>query len=177
MQLLEFGKDNYWTGDEMVGGSYPTNFLSTYAFPGCEALFAFENASNHCAFASDILLVSRMHRNPGSTPFRLGWKPQAMVFSDNHPVPKLRGQAKGIEQVLRERGLWRDCRSDGFAFLLQRPVSDNRTGCDSIVEGGRCTRSLLAGQPDFLTQKGRLEEETQARGHSVIFFIQTSTVN
>jgi hypothetical protein len=41
-----------------------------------------------------------------------------MVFP-NDPELKLRGQAKGIEQVLGERGLWRDLRSDGFAFLLQ----------------------------------------------------------
>jgi len=30
---------------------------------------------------------------------------QAMVFPDGHPELKLRGQAKGIEQILRERGL------------------------------------------------------------------------
>jgi len=41
-----------------------------------------------------------------------------MEFSDDHPVLASRGKAKGVEQVLRERELWRDCRSDGFAFLL-----------------------------------------------------------
>ena len=30
-----------------------------------------------------------------------------MVFSDSHPNPTLRGQSKGIKQVLIERDLWR----------------------------------------------------------------------
>jgi len=145
-----------------------------FAFPGCEALFAFDNASNRYVFASDALLVSRMNRNPGGQQARLrpGWigsqpYPQAMVFPDNHPEPELRGQAKGIEQVLRECGLWRNRRSDGFAFLLQCPVGDSRTGCDSTIKGGCCARSLLAQQPDFLAQRGRLEEEVLACNHSV----------
>ena len=147
-----------------------------YAFHGYEALFTFDNASNHCAFASDALLVPRMNRNPGGQQARLrsGWignpsNPQAMVFPDNHPEPKLRGQAKGIEQVLRERGLWRDRRSDGLAFLHWCPVSDDRTGCDPTIEGGCCACSLLAQQPDFRAQKGLLEEKAEAHGHSVIF--------
>jgi len=64
MQLLEFGKDNYWTGDKMVDHTLQIAILIfKFAFPDCEALFAFDNASNHCAFASDALLVSRMNRN------------------------------------------------------------------------------------------------------------------
>jgi hypothetical protein len=92
-----------------------------------------------------------------------------MMFPNDHPELKLRGQAKGIEQVLRERGLWRDLRSDGFAFLLQCPVGNNCIGCDPTIEGGCCTRSLLAQQPDFTA---RLEEEVQARNHNVIFHLK-----
>jgi hypothetical protein len=78
------------------------------------------------------------------------------MFPDNHPEPRLRGQAKGIEQVLRERSLWRDRRGDGFTFLLQCPVGNSRAGCDPTIEGGCCARSLLTQQPNFLAQKGRL---------------------
>jgi hypothetical protein len=47
--------------------------------------------------------------------------------------------------------------------------SDNRTGCDPTIEGGCCGHSLLALQPDFLAQKGCLEE-VQARNHGLIFY-------
>ena len=36
-----------------------------YAFPGCQALFAFDNASNHRYFAPDALLASNISLNPG----------------------------------------------------------------------------------------------------------------
>lgn len=84
-----------------------------------------------------------------------------MMFSDDHPELKLRGQAKGIEQVLRERSLWRGRRSDGFAFLLQCPVRGNCIGCGLTIKGGCCALSLFALQPGFLAQKGRLREELQ----------------
>jgi hypothetical protein len=36
-----------------------------YAFPGCQALFAFDNALNHSCFAHNALVASRMNLNPG----------------------------------------------------------------------------------------------------------------
>jgi len=131
------------TGDKMVDYTIQIVIpIFELVFPGCEALFAFDNASNHCAFAADALIASRMNRTPGGQQplLRSGWTGdssnpqwQAMVFLENHPEPQLRGKAKGVEQVLRERGLWRDRRSDGFAFTLQCPVGDGRTGCDAEV--------------------------------------------
>jgi hypothetical protein len=58
---------------------------------------------------------------------RPGWigslsNPQAMVFLDDHPELNLRGQAKGIEQVIKERHLWRDLCSDGLACFSVRLV-------------------------------------------------------
>lgn len=35
------------------------------AFPGCQAFFAFDNATNHCTYKSDALLASSMNLNPG----------------------------------------------------------------------------------------------------------------
>ena len=34
-------------------------------FSGCQALFAFDNASNHSTFLPDILIAKNMNLNPG----------------------------------------------------------------------------------------------------------------
>ena len=95
-----------------------------YAFPGCQAPLAFDNASNYCCFAPDALLAGDIPLNPGGerpqARVREGFDhgrglPQAMVYSDNHPSPAVRGKPKGVEAILCERGLWphNSWRSDG----------------------------------------------------------------
>jgi hypothetical protein len=114
MEYLEYGKDNYWTGDKMVEHTMKIALpIIQCAFPGCQALFTFDNASNLSSFAPDALVVSRMNRNPGSKQpiMREGFihskqHPQLMTFPDNHPNISLCGKPKGIEQVLLERGRW-----------------------------------------------------------------------
>ena len=175
---LEYGKDNYWTGEKMVEHTTRVAIpIFKHAFPDCEALFAFDNASNHCAFAEDALVASKMNLMPaGKQPLlRDGFDynrnmPQRMMFDDNHPDPALRGKAKGIQQVLRERGLWREHRSDGFRFLLLCPKTHDRPGCDPALNGECCATALLQSQRDFVEQKGRLQEEVEATGHYVIFY-------
>ena len=66
MWLFEYGKDNYWTGDKMVEHVVHIALpIFRYAFPNCQALFAFDNASNHCSFSEDALVAKRMNLNPG----------------------------------------------------------------------------------------------------------------
>ena len=146
MHYLEYGKDNYWTGDKMVEHTIKAALpIFRWAFPGCQAVFAFDNASNHSAFAPDALLASQMNLNPGGKQphMRDGFihskqRPQPMSFPPNHSNPTLRGKPKGAEQVLRERGRWRNRRSDGFVFLLQCPRGNGRPGCNPGIEGGCC---------------------------------------
>ena len=180
MWLLEYGKDNYWTGDKMVEHAIRIALpIFRYAFPNCQALFAFDNASNHCSFSEDALVAKRMNLNPGGQQpiIRDGFDykhglPQAMVFSNTHHIPELRGKPKGLEAILRERRLWpvNGCRSDGLKFLLQCPSSHGRPGCIPELKGGCCARTLMASQQDFQQQKGRLEEELQVAGQFVIFY-------
>lgn len=92
-----------------------------YAFPDCQALFAFDNASNHACFAEDALLAKKMNLGTGGKQPRLraGFnqatqEAQPMVFPEDHPNPAVRGQPKGIKQVLMERNLWGTV--DGKAF-------------------------------------------------------------
>jgi hypothetical protein len=66
LHYFEYGKDNYWTGDKMVEHTTQVAVpIFKYAFPDFEALFAFDNASNHCAFAADALVASKMNLLPG----------------------------------------------------------------------------------------------------------------
>jgi len=41
------------------------------AFPGCQALFAFDNASNHTSYADDALRVDKMNLHPGGKQSRM----------------------------------------------------------------------------------------------------------
>lgn len=180
MWLFEYGKDNYWTGDKMVEHAVRVALpIFRYAFPGCQALFAFDNASNHCSFSENALVASRMNLNPGGKQpvMREGFDfdrglPQTMVFPNSHRLYELRGKPKGLEAILRERRLWplNGRRSDGMRFRLQCPTTDGRPGCEPELEGGCCARSLMAAQKDFREQKSRLEEELEAANQLVIFY-------
>jgi hypothetical protein len=72
---------------------------------------------------------------------------QDMIFSSNYHIPELREQPKGLKQVLIERGLW-------------------PSGGLKLEEA----RKIMSQQPDFLMQKGRVEEVIVAAGHKVIFY-------
>ena len=171
LKLHEYGKDNYWTGDKMVDHAVKeVALIFPYAFPGCQALFAFDNASSHCCFAEDALIASKMNLSPGgkqplmrNTINSLQQHPQTMVFPDHPDVPeRLRGKAKGLEQVLRERGLWRN------GLRLQCPKVKDVPQCNG--QEGCCARRIMASQPDFQAQLGKLAEQLISLGHEVIFY-------
>ena len=177
IKYLEYGKDNYWTGEKMVEHTGVAIKILKHAFPNCQGFFAFDNASNHCAYASDALISARMNLMPGGKQplLRDGWdhnrnQPHPMVFSQDHPNPTLRGKAKGIRQVLLERGLWQDGRKDGTRFLLTCPKTKDQPGCDPAFNGECCATTLLQSQRDFKEQKGWLQELVEAAGHSIIFY-------
>jgi hypothetical protein len=111
-EFLEYIKDNYWNGESMVEHIIRAVLpIFQYAFPGCHG-WAFDNATNHNIYATDALIASRMHLDPGGQTqpqMREGFDhtrglPHPMVFLDNHPDFSLRGKPKGLEAVLRERG-------------------------------------------------------------------------
>ena len=112
-ELFEFEKDNHWTGDKMVDQAVKIATRGFfYAYPGCQALFAFDNSSHQSCYAEDALLVRNMNLGQGEKQpiLRNGFnhitqEVQSMVFSDDPPNPSLRGKPKGIKQVLIEIGL------------------------------------------------------------------------
>ena len=146
----------------------------------CKACFLFDNSSNHGVFAEDALVAERMNLNSGGKQplMRDGWYessadfgsvrvPQKMWFEDNDG----KVIAKGLKQVLMERGIWREelrleCRekwkdADG--------KEHTRRSCEKGVRDC-CARRLMCNQQDFQEQTRLLEEEVLKRGHLVLFY-------
>jgi len=53
-EYLKYGQDNYWSGEKMV--EHTLEAIFERAFPGKQAVFLFDNASNHNTYAPDALL-------------------------------------------------------------------------------------------------------------------------
>ena len=115
--IMHLGKNNdrWWKAEDLVNQVIEHAILIfEVRFSGCQALFVFDNASNHAAFSPDALIAKHMNLSSGrkqlkmrSTYFSEGIQ-QEMVFPLNYHIPKLREQPKGLKQVLAERELWPD---------------------------------------------------------------------
>lgn len=69
-ELLEYGRDNYWDRDKMTDQTVNlATRIFPYAFPDCQALFAFDNAANHACFTENALLAKKKKNKLGC-----GWK-------------------------------------------------------------------------------------------------------
>ena len=122
-----------------------------------------DNSQGHAAYGSDALLVSRMNMNPGGKQalMKNGWfirdgerVVQTMVFPNDHP--EFPGQAKGMKQVLFERG------------YTQRLRMVCKKGCtDGVLQC--CAKNILEREPDFKSQKSLVQEVIEAAGHLCIF--------
>jgi hypothetical protein len=103
-----------------------------------------------------------MNVNPGGKQPRMrntefNGQIQNMNFSDDYFDQTLRGKPKGMKQVLEERQLMRP----GLIGHCRNNESQN-IQC--------CMRHILENQPDFLAQKGMIQEVIEERGHKVIFY-------
>ena len=88
-----------------------------------------------------------MNLNPGGKQPKLreGWFETDGVRVVQSMVMPSDEKPKGIKMVLQERGLW----NDGLRL--------------------ESAKALLAAQPDFASQKSRVEETIEAAGHIAIF--------
>lgn len=84
--------------------------------------------------------------------------PQDFYFPDDHPT--MPGWFKGMEAIIRERGLWPagglNAECAGFK------CAPGNTSC--------CCRRLLFTQPDFVNNKSALQELVERRGHICDFY-------
>ena len=170
-EYFMYGKDKYWQGDDMVNHTTKVAIpIFNAIFPGCQAVFAFDNASNHCSYAADALRVKNINLHPGGKQgvlreaFMYGkGLPQSMSFAKDYYNRELAGKLKGIKRVLKERRLWPE-----RGLMLECLVIHNRPGCNP--EGGCCACRVLKAERDFWDQKGHLQEEVEVLDHHILFY-------
>lgn len=160
-KIIKPGKnrDGYWTGADVVQQARDAVKEFERLHPGCVAVFSFDQSQNHCSYADDALLVSRLNLSDGGsnqsimrdTTWGTANTVQQMWFWDNG-IKK----SKGIRRILEERGLWRD----GLKKKCKNSCSSETC----------CANSVLENQPDFKEQKSALEEAVTVTGHKYILF-------
>ena len=67
--------------------------------------------------------------------------------------------------MLKERSLWLE-----RSLVLERPTTYNRLGC--APESGCSARRVLGAEREFQGLKGRFQEEVEAQGHQVLFYLK-----
>ncbi|TFK18059.1 hypothetical protein FA15DRAFT_604020 [Coprinopsis marcescibilis] len=168
-------RDGYFTSEDLISQvDIAINIFEAKTRRFKTALFLFDNAPSHQKWAPDALSAHQMvkqthaswrHHKGGpkmrSTMFT--WPDgqavhQDFYFPDDHPtMPRW---FKGMEIIIRERGLWPaaglNAQCEGFK------CQQGQTDC--------CSRRVLFEQPDFQNQKSQLEELITSRGHICDFY-------
>lgn len=114
--------DAWWDLNQLRDQTTDAVDIFEYLHPNKVGIWLFDCSSAHKGLAADALNVNNMNVNPGGKQKHLCTtiipinnpppKPghpdtrgltQDMVYPDDHPDPKLQGQAKGMKAVLQER--------------------------------------------------------------------------
>lgn len=176
-EIIQCGGDIWWDQEHIVQQTLTAITVFEAAHPGCQGLFLFDNATSHCAYANDALRANKMNKGWGGEQphMRDGFYytqsgrriVQKMSYGRGRRIARcLWGQPKGMEIILKERGLWP--RGGLYLDCTQRasiPKEQRKHSGDNC-----CARRLMSQQPDFLAQKGRVQEVVEAKGHLVLFY-------
>lgn len=111
----------------------------------------FDNSSGHSAYVKDALLASLMmkgiERSKVKSRMRDGWFMkddirivQQMLYTKTHANQAIRGKAKGLQQILLERGLIEE---------ESRMRDKCAKSIDHKDDNTCCMERLMAAQPDF----------------------------
>lgn len=142
-------KDGYFTNEHLGHQTKTMLKIFEVLHPGCTALVAYDNSSNHHAMADDALVANRLNLKDGGKnvgKLRDGWFVSTDGALVKHTMTTDAGKQKGIRTILQERGL----------FVPGMKLEE--------------ARKFLAAQPDFASQKPLLEETVEAACHRIIFY-------
>ena len=177
-EILKCGGDIWWDGEKLLE-QIKTKAIPLFEaeFPGCKALFLFDNAKTHCKYADNALRVSKMNLVDGGKHAKQ--MRTTYVVDIQHPeggylqnMVQENGTPKGLKTVLTERGLWPATEGRFLTQCSIKTRAGNTTPNSKCLQGGNCcVRALLASQPDFKAQKGELEEAIEEAGHMVLFYL------
>ncbi|KAG2743881.1 hypothetical protein P692DRAFT_201722673 [Suillus brevipes Sb2] len=206
--------DGFWTNDNLMKQIRNTILIFERIYPNAVAEFVFDQSSAHGAFAKDALNAKEMNVKPGGkqraihdtyipmdNPHpELCGKLQKMNFPcelpHDHPDYEFRGQPKGMQRVLEERGLISVLKAanKGKAVgecqtcKLSREAQETLR-CEALAaaQGGDepdelhahiareslgvncCMRKMLANQQDFKAEKPYIQLIIKAAGHKCWF--------
>jgi hypothetical protein len=182
-------RDGFFSHEDIVRQvEHAIDIFNTKAQGRAQGLFLFDNAPSHVKRAPDALSARKMPKGALKLLFcilifnfiagpKAGWthepngprmRPgrlsdgsiQELYYPENHPV--MPGWFKGMEQLIRERGLWP---ADGRSLSAQCTgfkCEPGRTDC--------CCRRILFNESDFAAQKSHLHEIIESRGHLCDFY-------
>lgn len=107
---IHYGGTHWWNNDllieQVIECAVPIFELE---YPGCEALFLFDNSRGHRKWVDDSLThVNEMNLGPGGgqPKMRDTIYPEGPKKGQVQPLVQEDGTAKGIRAILEERGKW-----------------------------------------------------------------------
>jgi hypothetical protein len=155
--------DPWWDTEQLL--TQVSNAIDVFnaAHPDCQALFIFDQSSAHASLPPDALRAFDMNKSNGGKQ-RIQ---RDTIIHESNPDPTFRGkqqkmtttsgQAKGLNNVLTERGF---------------DVTGLRAKCAPVCpfESQKCCMArLLSQQDDFAHQPSMLETFIRKAGHECIF--------
>ncbi|KAG2211009.1 hypothetical protein INT45_003016 [Circinella minor] len=180
-------REGYWNSDnlhqQLIDDAIP---LFENLHPGCQAVFLFDQSSNHRAYASDALVASRLilsdkDLSADKEPImKEGWytdgnkRISQPLYKSRIVKKKKTGTIKevkvwtalGVQSILEGRslGLWDKYKKEGKHWKAkcgEKEPNDDATCCPF---------HMLEAQPDFKEQRSKLHEAVEDAGHICMFY-------
>jgi hypothetical protein len=154
----------WWDMDQLIAQMCDQAIpLFNRAHPNKQALFIFDQSSTHASLGPDALRAFEMNKSNGGKQRIQKDTTIPMNNPDPHFAGKVqkmtteKGEAKGLEQTLKERG-----------FNVEKMRAKCKPTCPFENEQC-CMACLLSRQDDFVNQVSMLEELVTAAGHLCLF--------